>query len=466
MQDRSGTSNDAALAHVLRRCAFGASPQSIELFRDHGAEGLAQELLQLARHHASPSGSSSKSKTPAGDAMSSPEAMSDPESMSDPEAMSDPESMSDSAMDGSAMSMEETEGTGLDSEDWTDIIVWWLEKMKAPDAGLHERMTWFWHGYFTTHIDKIGTPHLRQQQLTLREHALGNFRELAHSMVTDGALLNYLDATDSSGDDPNENLSRELMELFTIGRGHYTQGDVAAAARSLAGWRVDWETAEAHFDPDRAYPGAVEFLGRRGRFSTADIVDMLCDHAACAPHVSRRLWIDLVGLEPTDAELAEVSAAFAASDLDIPTLFDAITAHPTFAGSHRARPKSPVEWYVDVARALDWTFDTKDIWRLEVLGQVPYQPPSPAGWPVDQRWLGGGHLLTRLHVLHKRGEPIDLPFDDSNPVPDALNRCSLFDISDATTHALEEAYWAPMDEQEVNNLLMLLALTSPEFQLA
>jgi uncharacterized protein (DUF1800 family) len=166
---------------------------------------------------------------------------------------------------------------------WEDSLNGWTDNLRSSDAGLHERMTWFWHGYFATGSDKIGNLNmLHTQQQLLRTHALGNFGSLLRQMVTDPAMMFYLDLPGSSVEAPNENFARELMELFTIGPGVYTEDDVKAGALALAGYDVDYETAKVSKKAERSLGGEVVFLGQRGRFGVDEIVQILLAHEACA----------------------------------------------------------------------------------------------------------------------------------------------------------------------------------------
>lgn len=145
--------------------------------------------------------------------------------------------------------------------EWDEVVGWWMRQMMRPDAGIHERMTWFWHTVLTSSADAgYRDHHVSDQLQLLRTNALGNFRTLLHAFTTDALLLLYLNADGSEAYNPNENLARELMELFTVGKGtaespNYSQDDVAAAARALAGWSVD----NAEDDPDDELPTTVRF---------------------------------------------------------------------------------------------------------------------------------------------------------------------------------------------------------------
>ena len=408
----------ADIAHVLRRLTFGPHPGQVETLASMGSAGVIEELLRPTE------------AGPFGDPVTEVPAH-------------------------------------LGEDGWDSLVLWWIEQMQRPEAGLHERMVWYWHTHFTSSVDKAPAPALVAQQVALREHALGNFRELTRAMLRDPGLLLYLDASGSLGANPNENLARELMELFTMGRGTYTEADVRSAAKTLSGRWVDWETGEVAYDRDSAYLGVVEILGRRGRFSAEDLADIVCDHDACATHVARRLYTNLVGQSPPDDELARVAGAFRDADLDIVTLVEAIVGSDAFTTSANVRTRTPLEWYLAATRAMhaDVAVDPT-LWQLDGMGQLPYRPPNVSGWPEGHVWVSASQMLARANALFAI-EPTDrFAFDETDPVPDVLAHCGLYDVSDATRATLDEAYWAPLDAADVNRLLVHLACSSPEFSLS
>lgn len=351
------------------------------------------------------------------------------------------------------------------------LLRWWVDRMRNPTAGLHEKMVWFWHSHFTSSLDKCPATALAEQHRTVRRHALGNFRSLAKAMVVDPAMLIYLDAAGSQGFAPNENLARELMELFTIGAGHYTEDDVKAAARSLSGWWVDWESAETGWDPDGAYLGAVRFLGRRGRFRPADIVDALCDHDACAPFVADKLHRFLVGTPPTPERRSALGDLFRDNDLELMPLVSEIVRSTEFEAAVHARPRYPIEWFVQVTHVLGTPPTTDDhLWVLQQLDQMPFLPPNVGGWPEGDRWVSPSQALARgtaiFTIADSTDEELVFGFDEHDPIPDVLARCGIHQPSHTTLAALDEAYWAPFDAAEVDRLLVYLALNSPDVVLA
>lgn len=415
--ERNESDPKATLAHILRRCTFGPSPEQLRRFAGQSASDVIEQLIDAPRDvdawHAMPD-------------------------------VSDPDEL-------------------VDNDATETLQRWWLDLMMRPETTLHDRMVWFWHGHFTTNAEKAPGELLRIQLQTLDRFALGNFRDFVKAIILDPAMLLYLDSAGSVGDDPNENLARELMELFTIGPTGFEESDVRSAARVLAGWDVDYKTGDVEHNADEAYPGAVQLLGHRGRLSPDDLVDLLCDHPECPRFIATQLHRYLVGTTPSPARLEQLATVFRKADLEITALVTAILHHPDFLTNVRTRPRTPVEWFVAAARIVD--IEEYEVWETAILGQAPFRPPSPAGWQLDDRWLSLGQSMLRMSLLHDRDWPATYPFDSTDPVPDALAYCGIFDVGQSTLTALEQAYWAPLDEQEVNRLLLFLIITSPEFSL-
>ncbi len=357
-------------------------------------------------------------------------------------------------------------------EEWSDVVRWWLDRMTTSDTGLTDRLAWFWHGLLTTNAWKVDEPALIAAQLAhLRSDGRGDFRSLLHGFVTSGATLQYLDASRSLASKPNENLSRELMELFTIGPGpadapHYSQDDVRAGARALAGWVV--EDGQVEFRTENAFIAPLLFLGEQADWDTTMVIDRLCDHPATAQRISARLWSDLTAAELTPDGAIELGRWWQERDLAIDPLVERILSDSAFDAAPLGRPRSGLEWYCALRTATDLSDDQS--WHLEGLGQMPYLPPSAAGWPTGPRWLEPGSLLARANVVHsiELAELVDL---DAS-VDDILRSCGLPFVSEATRQALASVGTrigqddgATLSPEAAGLARWRLALTCPEFHL-
>ena len=344
------------------------------------------------------------------------------------------------------------------------ITPWWVERMTRPGSGLHERMTWYWHTLLPTHVAKVTHQPLVGTQLSMfRRLALTDVGSILHAFALDGALMQYLDANRSAVPTPNENLARELMELFTVGTGHYSEDDVRQAALAMTGWLVDLQTGEISFSDDNAHQGTTTFLGEERDWDVPSIVDRLLQHPATAVRHADLLHRMLVGTPATDP--ATDGEWWATQGLSIVPMVQRIVTSEAFAVNRLNRPKSPLEFYASVRSITRQS--GSELWQLLFLGQAPYRPPNVGGWPVGDAWLSPASLMPRAQML----AAIDL--DDPARAGDAstdeiLDLCGIHELTPTTLAALEQVE----DDREVENIddlrraRLRLALASPEFQLA
>lgn len=343
----------------------------------------------------------------------------------------------------------------------------WLRLMANPAAGIHEKMVWFWHGHLTSSFNKVDTWEMMwRQHLLLREHALGNFRDLMRAVTVDAAMLQFLDGDGSTADAPNENYARELMELFTLGRGNYSQQDVRGAATALAGWSVDYPDPTVSFDPDDGNTAPVRLLGRT--VTTAEnVVDAVCRHPACARFVTAKLYRYLVGVDPPADRLGGLAQIFTESGLEIRPVVEAIVRDGAFLAARLTRPRFPVEW-VTAALALCGIDDPVTAYEcLDALGQVPFYPPSVAGWPTGTQWLSASHAVVRA-ALAVEAPALSAVASAPDPVTAAFELAAIYSPSPGTRSAAEGLASALRREDPDTRASALLALVvcSPEFALA
>jgi uncharacterized protein (DUF1800 family) len=277
---------------------------------------------------------------------------------------------------------------------------WWYHEMAATDSPLTERMVLFWHNHFTSSLQKVRFPELMlRQNLLLRRLALGSFSEMAHQVARDPAMLLYLDGQTNVKAHPNENFARELMELFTVGEGHYTESDVREAARAFTGWRVNPRTGAFFVDAKRHDDGVKTILGRTGRWSGDDVIDILLSRPETAVFVVDKLWREFISAAPDPVEVAKLASAFASDGYRIKPLMQALLTTDAFwAPANRGTlVKSPVELAVGMNRLLDLGP------QLEAalprvgrgLGEEVFDPPTVRGWPGGEQWIDSRTLLGR-----------------------------------------------------------------------
>lgn len=354
-----------------------------------------------------------------------------------------------------------------EQDDLQDVLAWWIEEMSGPENGIVDKMMWFWHGFLTTNWDSVGREILIPRQMTLlRSKSMGNYRDLLQAFVIDGALLRFLDGDGSEASNPNENLGRELMELFTIGRGNYTQDDVRAAARALAGWWVDDDDDReddpvVRFDRRNAFIAPMIFLGEQADWTTEAVVDRLCDHPGTAVNVASRLWFELVGTDLSTEDAIELGAWWQEADLEILPLVERLLRSDDAKNARYTRARSGLEWYLAVKGVTGLPFDNP--WQLESLGQMPYFPPNVAGWPKGDRWLRPGSLVHRAVFLGS----VSLEEAPGRTTDDILAASGLESVSDQTRRALEQAgNTSELAADQQARLRWRLALNAPEFHLS
>lgn len=371
-------SRTAQVAHLLRRVAFGVTPDELERSLSEGFDRTVDRLIN----------------TPAAEPPPLPSAQ------------------------------DATRGNRLNAQ---ELQTWWLQHMITTRSPLAERMTLFWHGHFTSDYRKVGlqTPFIYWQNLTWRRHALGNLREFLYQVSIDPAMLRYLDLATSTGASPNENYARELMELFTLGEGSFTEADVRAAARALAGWVTPRPTAnldivvdaknnikqkqeiyEAQatgtFDPRRAYKGELSFLGRTGQFDLRTVIDTILAKPAAAMFIAGKMATHFISARPDPGTVRSIADQFRASGYDLKTLVRATLMSPEFRAdsSYRALVKSPVEMMVDAGRTLG--VDPAAAAKLMVqaaqgMGQSLFDPPDVGGWPNNEAWISSSTVIARIN---------------------------------------------------------------------
>jgi uncharacterized protein (DUF1800 family) len=271
---------------------------------------------------------------------------------------------------------------------------WWLSRMASGTAA--EKLTFFWHGHWATSVQKVrSAPLMLAQQQTFRRYGPHDTGPLVRAMLRDPALILWLDGQRNTRRAPNENLARELMELFTLGVGRYTEDDVKAGATVLTGWQVDRATATARLAPGRHDNRPVTLLG--GPVADVDTyADRLVTHPAHVPFVAGRLWQRYGS--------PEVPAP-AVTGRDVTAMIRTLVTAPEFPGTAGHLVKQPVEWLVGAVRQLGIDLAGLEQRRrapilggLRALGQVPFRPPSVGGWPSGGAWLTTSSAQARLRT--------------------------------------------------------------------
>ncbi len=286
---------------------------------------------------------------------------------------------------------------------------WLLNQSIYATNPLQERIVSFWRDHFVVSAKKVRFPQLLTDYETrLRTYALGDFRDLLFAVTTSPAMLVYLDNAQNRAGNINENYSREVMELFTIRRGQYSEKDIQEGARAFTGWTIKPNrqagTATAMFLPRRHDSGVKTFLGRRGNFKTEDIVDILANHPSTAQTIGRLLWSNFVYPNPEPAIVDRLAAVYKKSDRNLKSVVAAIFSSPEFysAKAYRSQLKNPMYFLLGSIRQLEIKADyIKVLGSLRAMGQVPYNAPTVKGFPQGNAWLTAPSLLTRLNLAQQ-----------------------------------------------------------------
>ncbi len=286
-----------------------------------------------------------------------------------------------------------------------------LEQMVLASNPLHERVTTIWRDHFVVALQQTRPQILiRDYDLRLRQHALGDFRELLWSVSTSPAMMVYLDNQSNQVGNINENFSRELLELFTIGPGEYTEADIQEGARALTGWKIPPRRqliqgeSTSVFQPQLHDQDLKTYLGQTGAFNLDDIVDILANHPSTAKQISTLLWTEFVYPNPEPEIVDRLARVFTTQQRSIAALVEAIFNSPEFYSdrAYRSRLKNPLYFTAGSIHQLNLQADYPQILgQLRTMGQPIYNPPTVKGWPDDQGWMNSATLLNRINVAQQ-----------------------------------------------------------------
>ncbi|HEY8897320.1 MAG TPA: DUF1800 domain-containing protein [Niastella sp.] len=339
--------------------------------------------------------------------------------------------VADSAVKGLVMGVQEasTKKRDLDEmerrrlrqqsrDDIKNLNITWLNEMVNSEQQLREKMSLFWHGHFASRNLNI----LYQQQLldVIRRNALGNFGDLLREVSKSAAMINFLNNNQNKKGHPNENFAREVMELFTMGRGNYTENDIKEAARAFTGWgaNISGEFTFRKFQHD---DGKKTVLGKTGNFNGDDVLNILLEHKQTATYITRKLYRYFVNDVPDEAHVTWLADRFYQNQYDIKELMKDIFTSDWFydAKNIGCKIKSPVELIVGIRRALPMKLENEQVQLLlqRLLGQLLFYPPNVAGWPGGKNWIDSSSLMFRLRIpqlIYDNDEVALSPKDDDD----------------------------------------------------
>lgn len=274
-----------------------------------------------------------------------------------------------------------------------------LNKMVTGNDQLREKMAFFWHGHFAS---RIQNPKFNRQLLNvIRKNALGNFRELLFEVSKAPAMLSFLNNQQNKKDHPNENFAREVMELFTMGRGNYTEKDIREGARAFTGWGYD---KEGSFQERKKLhdEGSKTFLGKTGNFTGNDVLDIILEQKATSRFITTKIYKFFVNENADESIISTLSENFHQSGYDIKKLMTEIFSSEWFYDEKNIgnRIKSPIELMAGMMRTLPMNIQNPEnlIVYQKLLGQMLLYPPNVSGWPNGKSWIDSSTLMLRLQI--------------------------------------------------------------------
>jgi uncharacterized protein (DUF1800 family) len=309
----------------------------------------------------------------------------------------------------------------------------WIKQLSETEAQLREKMTLFWHNHFACNI---GNAYYEQQLNNIeREHALGNFKTFLLLVSQTPAMLQFLNNQQNQKGHPNENFARELMELFTLGRGHYTEKDIKESARSFTGWAYDGKTGNYTFKPKTHDDGIKTFMGKTANYYGEDIIDIIVDNKQTAVFISTKLYRYLVNDIPDNAHISQMAAVLYKSNYEIKPLLEFVFLSDWFYDDKNIGNlvKSPVELLTGLNRQFYIKYQNPDVLMQfqRTLGQVLFRPPNVAGWPGGKNWIDSSSLMYRMKI------------------PSTILNAGFIDFT-GKANPEDEAYLASVRKQELN----------------
>lgn len=367
------------------------------------------------------------------------------------------------------------------------LTLWWMRRMTTVPRPLHERLTFFWHGHFTSEYDKVssGDSMLAQNRL-YRSAAIGGYRELAQAMAVTPAMLRYLDNARNLKSSPNQNFARELMELFLLGIGNFSESDVEAMARAWTGHSIDATSNQYVFRATQHDYGNKTLFGVTRAWDGPEAIDhILRDSPELASKaarlIARKMWEYFAGPPPSADLESRLAGELIDSGMSIRALVRAVLTHDEFYSSatRRGLVRTPVEMVASTAIVAGVDVSRVMISGLEAMGQIPFEPPNVSGWRSNSYWINTSAWNARLNLagvaakLMRESGAFNV-FGSSTPaqcVARAAEIARCGPLSNNTTSSLialveaERRLAAPGGSTETQSLLAAV-LACPEFNLS
>jgi uncharacterized protein (DUF1800 family) len=373
-------------------------------------------------------------------------------------------------------------------EQFVEATHWWLASMLTRPRPFQEKMTLFWHGHFTSSWESVGkTDHMMSQNQLYRSMALGNYRQLAQRMSLEPAMLIYLSNGFNKKGEPNENFGRELLELFLLGAGNYTEADVHSCARAWTGHNYDWDTRRYVFRSHHHDTGTKTFLGTTRNWDGPEIIDfVLRDHptarVTAARHIARKLWEYLAHPGPPAGVVEALGDVLLANSMELRPMIRALLLRPEFyaPAAKQGLVRPPADWMVALAFHTGIPIDQMGAtWNGGRMGQVLFHPPNVSGWRPNAAWLNTSAVSGRAglarHLTWKLRDKGGYDFLNDLSVEAAVDHVAgafgIAPLSASTRNALIAAHRAERSATRWKNWwaptnLLTMTMLAPELHMA
>lgn len=274
----------------------------------------------------------------------------------------------------------------------------WIKQLEQPKELLRERMTLFWANHFVCKDNHV--VYAQQYNNTLRTHALGNFRTFVKAISKEAAMLKYLNGKQNRKAKPNENFARELMELFTLGEGQYSEKDIKESARAFTGYNHDFD-GNFVLRQRQHDEGLKTFFGKSGHYSGDDIIDLILEDKQCATNISSKIYRYFVNPKPNKKHIEAMAEVFY-KDYDIENLMRFVFLSDWFYDQANigSKIKSPIDFLIGMVNTVPVKFNKeKDVLKIQkILGQTLLDPPNVAGWKANKAWIDANTIMVRLKL--------------------------------------------------------------------
>ncbi len=281
------------------------------------------------------------------------------------------------------------------------LLAWWADRLRTSPTPLQENLALFWHNHFATSLDKVDRPaYMLAQNQLLRAQGAGKFVDLLIAVSKDPAMLIWLDGQSNVKGHPNENWAREVMELFTLGIGNYTEQDVREGARASTGWTLAYDGKVA-FNPQRFDTGTKTILGQSGNFTMDDFSRLLVNKPQTAKRIAQKLFVWFVGDDPSDGDLAPMLDAWNQTEGEIRSVLRALFLSDVFTVERAtsAHVKNPAAWTVGILRGLSVDITGEQLVGLMAIQDMTiFRPPNVGGWPNGMAWISPSNQVSRFNL--------------------------------------------------------------------